>query len=670
MPGRFTMVGMTSKDKPGGNAIPGETMAKICPFDDGSDLAQKEPGLKSLYDIFCRGVSLNPRGDCQGYRPIVDGVAQEYVWMDYTTVKEMVVKLAGGMTDRLGVKRGDKVGIYGKNCPSWIWCQIAASALGVTTVPLYDTLGSNAVEYVINHAELSVVFVELDNVNNVVEVMKSGKCPMLRKVVLFGREGLQNSRVGQHPSIQSEGFLSINTLIEESPADESKLSPGDLKDLFVIMYTSGTTGQPKGVMILNQSVVSAVHGAHRYFSHYGFEFNKDDCVLSFLPLAHIFEQMAEADIFAAGGAIGYYQGDVKKLTDDLDALKPTIFYGVPRVYARFQQKIEEIREGMAGWKRAIFNMALNAQIHAEQNMTSRNMLWDFLFFSKVKAKIFPRVRYAITGSAPLSAETNDFLKAVLNTPITQGYGLSESMGGFICSPPANSVSGHCGGPLPGNEVKLRDVPDMNYLTTDKPHPRGEIMLRGSLIFAGYYKNEEETAKTLDAEGWFATGDIGQLLGDGSFQIIDRRKNLFKLSQGEYVSPEALENEYTKCKLIGQIFVYGNSHENYLVAIVVPDVIAARAWAQEHGSATDDLDQITAMGGFKEDILSQLKEMRTRMKFKGFEEIKDIAFETTVNDLGQGFTVENDLMTPTFKFKRPQLFKKYKDQIDAMYTGNK
>eukprot|EP00179_Madagascaria_erythrocladioides_P022260 CAMPEP_0198336050 /NCGR_PEP_ID=MMETSP1450-20131203/20728_1 /TAXON_ID=753684 ORGANISM="Madagascaria erythrocladiodes, Strain CCMP3234" /NCGR_SAMPLE_ID=MMETSP1450 /ASSEMBLY_ACC=CAM_ASM_001115 /LENGTH=669 /DNA_ID=CAMNT_0044040755 /DNA_START=77 /DNA_END=2086 /DNA_ORIENTATION=- len=657
-------VSVELKDSP---AVEGEGIPRGCPWQRETPIEMVE-GAETVYELFELGFKRNPNGACHGYRPVgSNGEAGPFKWVSYAETRKNVLALGAAMKSELGMSKGDTVGIFGKNCPSWATTQLAASAQGMILVPLYDTLGANAVEYVINHAECKAVFVSLDNAEPLLALKAAGKLPTVNSVVVFDREGIESAKVDAFGPVKAGEVKSVASMVakgKEAGGGDSA-NTGKLDDLFIIMYTSGTTGNPKGVKLLNRAIVSATATAHKYFLHYAIPFCKEDSILSFLPLAHIFEQHTEADFYAAGARVGYYQGDVRKLLDDLEALKPTMFVGVPRVYMRFQQKIEEASESLSGLKRKLFNWAYNSALDAEQKLHGRNFLLDHLVINKIRNKIVPNVRLMITGSAPLSGKTNDFLKVCLNAPLVQGYGLTESTGGFVCSPPYNSVSGHCGGPLPGCFVKLRDVPDMNYKSSDKPFPRGEILLKGDLVTVGYHKNDEETQKTLQ-DGWFATGDIGQWLADGSLQIIDRKKNMFKLSQGEYVSPEVLENEYVKCKLISQIWVYGNSFEAFLVAVVVPDPITCSKWAAEKGNATKDLAAITGMSGFKEAVMAELNDARSANNFKGFEAIKNIVFETNVNELGQGFTVENDLLTPTFKYKRPQLTTKYKAQLDGMY----
>mmetsp|Transcript_8834 Transcript_8834/g.26560 ORF Transcript_8834/g.26560 Transcript_8834/m.26560 type:complete len:673 (+) Transcript_8834:43-2061(+) len=638
--------------------------ARTCPF---SDLVYKpfaDETTNCAYDIFRVAAKKHGNNNCLGWRPKDSkGVAGAYKWHSYAKVHEYVVTIGNALTT-VGLKKGDKVGIYAKNCPNWSMVELAVSAMGMVLVPLYDSLGANAVEYVCNHAELKIVFVQDENLEAFEKAHAA--CSSIKTVVVMESGDVVAKKSKDLPLVKSGKAVTLEELLAKGTNDESKLTPGSVDDLFVVMYTSGTTGDPKGVTLKNEALLSSVSASHAFFGHYNHGFRSDDVMLSYLPLAHIFEQQSEMLFLSVGGSIGYYQGDVRLLLEDMETLKPTIFIGVPRVFSKFEAKIVEAVENGSFVKKTLFNRAYRTQVEAVKNSLPRSKIWDKLVFQTVKRRLLPRVRLVVTGSAPMSAQTNDFLKVCLMCPVVQGYGLTETVGGAVCSAPGISKSGHCGGPLPCLKIKIVDVLDMGYSTKDTPNPRGEIHLKGPCVTSGYYKNQRATEDAFDADGWFATGDIGQWLPDGSLQIIDRKKNLFKLAQGEYVSPEALEQEYAKVKLVGQIWVYGNSYEPSLVAIVVPDVSAAQDWANKNKVGDGNVQNVYSDPAFKNAVLEELRAQRKAMNFKGYEEIKDICFETNMNELYQGFTVENGLLTPTFKLKRPQLLKKYQPMIDEMY----
>lgn len=631
------------------------------PYDD-------KPPLNSSYDFLKISTERHPDADCLGWRAS-DASDAPFEWWSYSKVLEYSDALGRALASK-GLTKGDKVGMYAKNCAQWTLIQYAIMSQGLIVVPIYDTLGPNTVEYVCNHAETKIVCVSPENYPKFASVKDAGKLPTVTDVVIIGGKDVEPTP----ENISGDGIVDIVALLDEGNklAKEGLYPPPEmnLDDLQVIMYTSGTTGDPKGVMLKHRAFVASVAAAYFFFTKWGYSFTNEDSFLSYLPLSHIYEQQAEALIIGVGGKIGYYSGNIKLLLNDLETLKPTIFAGVPRVYARFQQRIEENVESSSFIKKTLFHWAYGRQVKAEENpdKLGRNHLWDKLVMDKVRAKLLPNARFMITGSAPMSAQTNDFLKVCMHCPVAQGYGLTETVGGMNCSIPGASKSGHVGGPLPGVQVKLADLPDMGYLNSDEPCPRGEICVKGDIVFSGYFKNKEATAKCFDEDGFFRTGDVGMWREDGSLQIIDRAKNLFKLSQGEYVSPEALEQEYGKAKLVGQIFVYGNSLQSTLLAVVVPDVIAAKAWGESKGLSS--LDSIAAAPDFKKELLEQLSEMRVKSHFKKYEEIKNVIIECSdLNELGQGFHVDNNLMTPSFKLKRPQLKAKYQEALDALYSSN-
>lgn len=649
----------------GGGA--GETVVRTSPFGPRNvEQPFDDVDVTCTYGMFAYSAKKYPDNGCIGWRS--PSGERPYVFRSYSHMFSVVNRLANAFA-ALGLSKGDRVGVYGKNCPAWSTVQYAVNAAGLVVVPIYDSLGPNTVEYVCNHAEVKLICVSPANYKG--WIAAKSVCSTVRNVVMFNVLDPEEDPVPEDKTADLAGVVNLPELLQKGSDDTKSLPEVALSDLNVIMYTSGTTGNPKGVMLKNSCLVSSVASAHIFFAHFGVPFRSTDVFLSYLPLSHIFEQQAEALIFSTGGRVGYFTGDIKLLLGDMEMLRPTIFAGVPRVFARFQQRIQENVEKSGGLKKMLFDWAYARQVRAaEEPLTiSRNPIWDALVMKKVRNKLLPDVRLVITGSAPMSSQTNDFLKTCLQAPVVQGYGLTETVGGLTCSAPDRSKSGHCGGPLPGSFVKLLDLPEMGYLSTDKPYPRGEVCVKGAVVFSGYYKNEEATAAVLDEDGWFRTGDVGRWNEDGSLQIIDRAKNLFKLSQGEYVAPDLLEQEYQKAKLVGQIFVYGDSLQSTLMAVVVPDIPNAMEWGHANG-AIASIEAIGKNDAFKKEVLAQLVEINIKAKFKKYERVVDIVMETEgLNELGQGFSVENDLMTPSFKLKRPQIRQKYKERLDALYEAH-
>lgn len=625
---------------------------------------QSEDPVTCAGDYFKRSVANHSKSPCLGWR---QSETAPYSWINYEQCGQAVDACRASIV-AAGLQKGDSVGIYSRNCPQWTIVQYAALCGGFVPVPIYDTLGPNIVDFVCNHAEVKLLFVSSDNAGKVKQVKDNGKIPTVMKTIVIGYMDIKaDSKVDACVEQDPSSITSMFEFCEQGKElEQTGTSEVSLDDTFVIMYTSGTTGDPKGVVLTHRNFISSISSAVLFFETFGIHFKPGDSMLSYLPLAHIFEQQVQAIHIASGSSVGFYSGDVKLLLSDMESLKPTKFIGVPRVYARFQQRIEEVMESASFVKQTLFKWAYKRQLSAVQNpgVVERSPLWDKLVFSKIGQKLLPNAHFILTGSAPMSAQTNDFLSVCLVTPVTQGYGLTETVGGMCCGPPGKSVSGNVGGLLPGAHVKLIDVPEMGYLATDDP-PRGEILVKGEFVFKEYHKNEEATQKAFDEDGFFRTGDVGEWSPDGSLKIIDRAKNIFKLSQGEYVSPDPLEQEFAKCKLVGQIYVYGNPERNNLVACVVPDVPASTEWGKLNGVA--ELEEIIKSDKFKQDVLKQLAEMRERAGMKKYETICNVLFDISeLNDLGQGFHVDNNLMTPSFKLRRPQLKQKYGERLDALY----
>jgi len=260
----------------------------------------------------------------------------------------------------------------------------------------------------------------------------------------------------------------------------------------------------------------------------------------------------------------------------------------------------------------------------------------------------------ITGSAPIDQTVLEYLKVAFCCPFLEGYGLTETSGGSSVTLPGDPVTGHVGGPLPCVKWRLKDVPEMNYTSKDKPYPRGELLMKGASVTSGYYKRPDKTADAFDADGWFLTGDVVQVYPNGSVKIIDRSKNIFKLAQGEYIMPEKIENVFALCPLVSQTFLHGDSKKSCCVAIVVPEMGKVKRWAEETGKDTSDLGKVARSADFKKYMMGELDALGKQHKLSGLERPRDIY----VTD--DAFSVDNDLLTPTFKLKRHKCKEYFKD----------
>ncbi|KAG8806535.1 hypothetical protein FRC17_004940, partial [Serendipita sp. 399] len=473
----------------------------------------------------------------------------------------------------------------------WQLIDLALSAYSKVGVALYSTLGLHAIEYIINHAELSLLFVSSRNINSLVDL--APKCPKLRIVV-----SIDKLAANEHERIKAElkewkiELVNLHELEAAGAANPLPPVPPKPDTILTICYSSGTTSStPKGVVLTHWNVVSSALSLSQ-----GFVFNTDNtntnvAILSYLPLAHIFGRVLELTAFLLGCRIGYYTGDPLRLIEDAQILKPTVFPAVPRILNRIAGKVREVIEA-GGLKGTLLRWALDSKTSRIQlDGYPHHWLWDRLIFGKLKAVLGGRVQYIVSGAAPLVPEVLYTIRAAFGCEVYEGWGLTETCGAGARSLPGDpSSAGTVGTPNNCVEVKLVDVPELGYSVdgargenedgVGKTGPRGELCVRGESVFKEYYKDMVMTAECKDDDGWFHTGDIGEVDSRGRIKIIDRMKgdansdrtkqNVMKLSQGEFVALEKVESAYSTCPLIAQVFIYGQNTQNRLVALVVPE----------------------------------------------------------------------------------------------------
>lgn len=426
-------------------------------------------------------------------------------------------------------------------------------------------------------------------------------------------------------------------------------------DIYMFSYTSGTTGAPKGVKLSHKMVIQAGYAVQ---SRLNTPMTEEDCYISYLPASHSFEQAVFGVTLVYGMKCGFFAGDVQKLTEDLQILKPTIFPSVPRLYNRIHDKIKakfDSTTGVGGW---LARRALNSKLsYLKDGSGLTHRIYDRLIFKNAKETLGGNVRCMITGSAPIAGNVLDFLKVCFSCDICEGYGMTETCAASVLTKEGDPQTGIVGGPLQNVKIKLRDIPEMNYLHTN-PIPAGEIYFYGSSIMKGYYKNEEKTKECI-FDGWLASGDVGAVLPNGTIKIIDRAKNIFKLSQGEYIAPEKLENVYVQSKYGSQIWIYGESLRDYIIMFMVVEPSSIKKLCEELGlggewAAHLDNDKV------KQAVFDDIWALADANKFNPLERPKQFKL------MADPFTVENDFLTPTFKMKRNVAKIKLEKEIEDLY----
>ncbi|XP_022081197.1 long-chain-fatty-acid--CoA ligase 1-like [Acanthaster planci] len=618
---------------------------------DGKPISRFFEGVESLHDCFMRGLKLSAKNPCLGWRPKPDA---PYSWTTYEEVYLQARNFGSGLI-KSGTPAGNStfIGIYSQNRVEWVVTEQACNMYSMVIVPLYDTLGPDVCQYIVNQVELTLVVCDTTARAQLL-LDKAADMPGLKKIVLV--EEATDSVVAKAAECQIE-IVRFGDVLELGANNPQEKVPPSWEDLSTLCYTSGTTGNPKGAMLSHGNIVSSVSGM---FAVAGvknlLELYTDDVHISYLPLAHVYERFTQACVFACGARLGFYQGDPKKLVSDIAVLKPTLFVCVPRVMNKIYDKVTN---GIAqkGWlTNFIFRTALRKKIkEMESGKFVNDGMWDRLM-KKVRNLLGGRVRFITTAAAPVSHDVKMFFRCAFGALFTEGYGQTEN-GGMATSSYFRDISpGHVGSPSVNFLFKLVDVPEMDYYA-DKD--QGEICLKGSGVFKGYFKDPEKTAEAIDAEGWLHTGDIGQWMPSGQLKIIDRKKHIFKMAQGEYIAPEKIENIYIRSEYVAQCFVHGDGLQSSLIAIVVPDEEVLPKLGKTKG-IPGDFKQLCANETIKKAILDSMQKVGKEAKLLSFEQVKDIYVESEL------FSIENNLLTPTFKSKRPVLRKHYAVQIEAMY----
>ncbi|KAI7982531.1 Long chain acyl-CoA synthetase 1 [Camellia lanceoleosa] len=608
-----------------------------------NDFPPPDPELSTAWDVLRVSVEKYPRNRMLGWREFNDGKFGPYLWKTYKEVYEEVLHI-GSALRAFGAEPGSRIGIYGSNCPQWIVAMEACSAHSLICVPLYDTLGSGAVNFIIGHAEIDFVFVQDKKVKEILNP-ECTHAKRLKLIVCFTSLAEEVKKKAASIEIKSYSWNEFQHMGKEHPSEPLPPQPFNI---CTIMYTSGTSGDPKGVILTHENIALNIRGVDLFLGQFEDKMMADDVYISFLPLAHVLDRMIEEYFFHNGASVGYYHGDINELKDDLMELRPTFLAGVPRVFERIREGVIKALEELNPVRRRAFDILYQYKL-AWMNLgfKHKNASWlaDLLAFRKVG-----RIKSIVSGAAPLSSEVEEFLRVTSCAYVVQGYATV----GF---PDEMCMIGTVGSPFVYSELRLEEVPEMGYNPLGDPSC-GEICVRGKTTFTGYYKNPELTAEAFK-DGWFHTGDIGEMLPNGVVKIIDRKKNLIKLSQGEYVAVECLEKFYGITPIVEDIWVYGDSFRSMLVAVVVPHEENTIRWAYQNGHR-GSLSELCFLKQLQDNVLLQLKSTAERTKLRGFEYIKGIILEP------QPFDAERDLVTATLKKKRDKLHKYYKVKIDELY----
>ncbi|KAJ6244834.1 long-chain-fatty-acid--coa ligase 5 [Anaeramoeba flamelloides] len=604
--------------------------------------------IKTVYDLLEVTSQDKPNNLLFGTRKQLENNQYgAYEWVTYGKFASMRKYFGSGLV-HLGAAKGEPIAIWSRNRLEWVLASHSCYPYNLFNVALYDTLGPESSSFILKQIEAKFLVCDKAKIPVILELKK--KCTNLKHIICMD-ENIIESYKEKAESIGLKLYTVKEILkIGEETFSEEKLDLPTPEDVCMIMYTSGTTGSPKGVILTHKNYIAGtVNPINTNIIP-----NGNDCLISYLPLAHIYEKMMESWIIYGHGRIGFFSGNIRNLTSDMNQLKPTVFPVVPRVVSRIYDNVMG-KISRSPWHiRQLFKFCYWAKSN-DLKRGRKFVLWDILIFNKIKEQVGKNIRLMATTSAPISKTHHNFARVCLCSLLPQSYGMTETAGAGAIQRKGKISLGNVGPPPADIEVKLVDVPEMEYLTSNG---EGEIWMRGPSVFGGYYKNKEETEKVLTEDGWLKSGDIGRINANGTFSIIDRKKNILKLQQGEYVSPKYLESIFVRCPSISQCYVYGSSFENFLVAIIVPDF---EALGHVNQSDEEELKKLVEDDPkIKKQIENELFEISNKEKLKGFEYIKTFHLEH------KNFSIENGLLTDTYKLKRLTAKKVYQKIIIQLY----
>ena len=569
------------------------------------------------------------------------GIWKRITWEEYG---RMVKTTSAGLI-HAGLLAGDRVAILGDNRPEWLVCHLAAMAIGCVTCGVYSTNAPQQVAYVVGHSESKLLFVENEEqVDKVLQIQKD--LDRLQKVVVWDSKGLWGFT---HEGIlfYDEFLNQGETYLKDRPlCVTERMDAIDPRKTAMMIYTSGTTGRPKGAMISHNNILSLTDSFTRAVA-----FRIDDELLSYLPLAHIYENLLSVfQAIRSGGTVNFVES-MDTLPQNLREVSPTIFASVPRIWEKFMSMIEIRMSDSTIVKRALYRLAVRVGLRFVRTpkRSRQRVLWGlvywplyFLVFYHLKRQLgLERVRYGVCGAAPASPELFEFYNA-LGVPLREGYGQTESTGVIAIQRIDNQQLGYVGEPLPGVEVKIAED--------------GEILAKGPNVFQGYFKNPDLTAETIK-DGWLHTGDVGALK-DGQLKIMDRKKDIIITAGGKNITPAFIENKLKFSTYIQDAVVIGDRRK-FLTALILIDEDNVTKYAQDNRIPFTTFSDLTQNKEIQKLIDQEVKEMNKNLS--KVETIKKIAL------LPRRFYEEDGDVTPTKKVKRAFLEKRYADIIDGLYT---
>jgi long-chain acyl-CoA synthetase len=567
-----------------------------------------------------------------------------YVPISHRELLQHVQRVSLGLS-ALGIRQGDRVAILSENRPEWVYADYGCLTAGITDVPVYPTLPAEQIPYILNDSGAVALFVSTEAQAAKIDSIRD-QLPGIRHLIGFGAMRYSGCDLTLEELEEIGGKHATADRLAAHRAQALAIPPDSVATL---IYTSGTTGAPKGVMLTHDNFHSnALAGAT------AIQFRPTDTALSFLPLSHVFERCGDYMLFSQGVGIAYADS-IDTVSQNMLEVRPTIMMSVPRLYEKIYARVLEgattgspLKQKIFHWARAVGNEWADERLAGRTPGGVLGLKYSIatkLVFSKLQARTGGRMRYFVSGGAPLSPEINKFFFAAGLT-ILEGYGLTETSPVICVNTPAAFRIGTVGPPIAGVEVWIA--------------PDGEICSRGPHIMRGYYNKPEATAESIDDDGWFKTGDIG-VLEQGFLRITDRKKDIIVTAGGKNIAPQPIENRVKTNRFVSQAVMIGDKRK-FPIMLIVPNADAAKSWAAEHGKSGAALEQLVDDADFQSMMDRELRGMMSGLA--SFEMPKKFGY------LGNEFSIERGELTPKLSVKRRVVDVAYKSLIDQLYRDDR